>query len=68
MMWRWDRDHAVWNGLAFYLGKAFIRPSAPQLPSINFGFWSHSEQVRAALKINWLFFVGWRLRRRWPGD
>jgi ABC-type uncharacterized transport system permease subunit len=46
------------TGLAFYLGKPFIRPSAPQLPSINFGFWSHSEQVRAALKINWLFFVG----------
>src|SRR5258708_24415320 len=46
------------TGLAFYLGKPFIRPSAPQLPSIHFGFWTHSEQVRAALKINWLFFVG----------
>jgi ABC-type uncharacterized transport system permease subunit len=46
------------TGLAFYLGKPFIRPSAPQLPFINFGFWSRSPQVRAALQINWLFFVG----------
>jgi general nucleoside transport system permease protein len=46
------------TGLAFYLGKPFIQPAAPQLPAINFGFWSHSEQVQAALKINWLFFVG----------
>jgi simple sugar transport system permease protein len=46
------------TGLAFYLGKPFIQPAAPQLPSINFGGWSSSEQVRAALKINWLFFIG----------
>ncbi len=46
------------TGLAFYLGKPFIRPSAPQLPFIKFGWWSHSQQVRAALEINWLFFVG----------
>ena len=38
------------TGLAFYLGKPFIRPSAPQLPFINFGFWSRSPQVRAALQ------------------
>ena len=46
------------TALAFYLGKPLVQPSAPQLPSINFGWWSHTEQVRAALKINWLFFVG----------
>jgi ABC-type uncharacterized transport system permease subunit len=46
------------TGLAFYLGKPFVQPAAPQLPSINFGNWSSSEQVRAALKINWLFFIG----------
>src|SRR4051794_18412944 len=46
------------TGLAFYLGKPLVEPTAPQLPTINFGWWSHSQQVQAALKINWLFFVG----------
>lgn len=46
------------TGLAFYLGKPLIEPTAPQLPAINLGWWSHSEQVRAALRINWLFFIG----------
>jgi ABC-type uncharacterized transport system permease subunit len=45
-------------GLAFFLGKPLIEPSAPQLPAISFGFWSHSEQIRQNLKINWLFFIG----------
>ncbi|HUB25832.1 MAG TPA: ABC transporter permease [Tepidisphaeraceae bacterium] len=45
-------------GLAFYLGKPFVQPMAPQLPAISFGFWSSSPQVRANLQINWLFFVG----------
>ncbi len=45
-------------GLAFYLGKPFIQPAAPQLPSIDFGWWSDIPQVRAALKINALFLVG----------
>jgi general nucleoside transport system permease protein len=61
-------------GLAFYLGKPFIQPSAPQLPAIEFGWWSEIEQVRAALKINVLFLIGvalapvlaWMLRNtRW---
>ncbi len=46
------------TGLAFYLGKPFIEPTAPQLPALNLGFWSHSQQVQAALKINWLFLIG----------
>jgi len=45
-------------GLAFYLGKPFIKPPAPQLPAISFGFWSHSRVIQENLKINWLFFLG----------
>jgi general nucleoside transport system permease protein len=45
-------------GLADYLGKPFIQPAAPQLPSINFGWWSNSPQLQHALKINELFIVG----------
>jgi simple sugar transport system permease protein len=46
------------TGLAFYLGKPFIEPTAPQLPAINFGWWSHSQQIQSALKVNWLFLIG----------
>ena len=46
------------TGLAFYLGKPFIKPTAPQLPTIPFGWWSSSEPVRDALKIDLLFLVG----------
>ena len=45
-------------GLAFFLGKPLIGPTAPHLPSISFGFWSSSAQVRSALQINVLFIVG----------
>jgi len=45
-------------GMAFFLGKPFIHPAAPQLPAIPFGFWSHTSAVRENLKINWLFFLG----------
>jgi general nucleoside transport system permease protein len=45
-------------GLAFYLGKPFIQPSAPQLPAFDLGWWSSIEQVQAALKINALFLIG----------
>ena len=37
-------------GLAFYLGKPLIEPTAPRLPSIDFGWWSDIPQVRAALR------------------
>ncbi|HUI98193.1 MAG TPA: ABC transporter permease [Xanthobacteraceae bacterium] len=62
------------TGLAFFLGKPLIEPSAPLLPSIDFGWWSHVPQVRAALRINALFLIGaalapllvWALRTtRW---
>ena len=45
-------------GLAFYLGKPLIEPTAPRLPSIDFGWWSDIPQVRAALRINVLFLIG----------
>ena len=45
-------------GLAFYLGKPLIDPTAPQLPALHLGSWSQIEQVQAALTINWLFFIG----------
>jgi len=62
------------TGLAFYLGKPLIEPTAPILPAIDFGWWSKVPQVRAALKINALFLIGvilapllvWALRTtRW---
>src|SRR6185312_4435394 len=28
------------TGLAFFLGKPFVKPTAPNLPSIDFGWWS----------------------------
>ncbi len=45
-------------GLAFFLGKSFIQPVAPKLPSIPLGSWSAVPQVQAALNINVLFFIG----------
>lgn len=45
-------------GLAFYFGKPFVQPVAPDLPSINFGWWSDVPQVRAALRVNVLFLIG----------
>ncbi len=61
-------------GLAFFLGKPFIKPQAPGLPSIDLGWWSDIPQLRSALQINALFFIGvaiaplmlWALRNtRW---
>ncbi|CAH0342193.1 ABC transporter permease [Rhizobium sp. CECT 9324] len=45
-------------GIAFFLGKPFIQPSAPKLPSIAFGGWSSYPQIQAALNINVLFILG----------
>jgi simple sugar transport system permease protein len=45
-------------GLAFFLGKPLIGPTAPHLPAIPLGFWSSSPQVRSALQLNVLFVVG----------
>ncbi|RWM75228.1 MULTISPECIES: ABC transporter permease [Mesorhizobium] len=46
------------SGLAFFFGKPFIQPSAPDLPAIPFGGWSDVPQVQAALNVNALFLIG----------
>ncbi|PBB83334.1 MULTISPECIES: ABC transporter permease [unclassified Mesorhizobium] len=46
------------TGLAFFFGKPFIQPSAPDLPAIPFGAWSDISQVQAALNVNVLFLIG----------
>jgi ABC-type uncharacterized transport system permease subunit len=45
-------------GLAFFLGKSLIKPTAPRLPAFSLGGWSSLPQVRAALQVNALFVVG----------
>ncbi|MFT4784229.1 MAG: ABC-type uncharacterized transport system permease subunit [Paracoccaceae bacterium] len=45
-------------GLAYFFGKPYIQPVAPDLPSIGFGWWSDLPQVRAALEVNVLFLIG----------
>lgn len=46
------------TGVAFFLGKPYIQPQAPHLPSLALGNWSDSPTVQAALNINALFFIG----------
>jgi general nucleoside transport system permease protein len=46
------------SGLAFFLGKPLIQPTAPRLPAIPLGFWSQSPQVVDALRVNALFILG----------
>src|SRR5438270_8753587 len=62
------------TGLAFFLGKPLIEPSATMLPAIELGWGSDVQPVRAALRINVLFLIGaalapalvWALRTtRW---
>jgi ABC-type uncharacterized transport system permease subunit len=45
-------------GLAFYLGKPLIQPTAPRLPAIGLGNFSDVPQVRSALQVNALFLIG----------
>lgn len=45
-------------GLAFFFGKPYIQPVAPDLPAIPFGWWSDIPQVQAALQVNVLFLLG----------
>jgi len=61
-------------GIAFFFGKPYIQPQAPNLPSIGLGWWSDIPQIRDALQINALFIIGvamapalqWALRNtRW---
>ena len=46
------------TGLAFFLGKALIQPTAPRLPTIPLGGWLGSEQLASALAISPLFILG----------
>lgn len=46
------------SGLAFFFGKTFVAPMAPQLPLIDLGSWSPVPAVQSALRISPLFFLG----------
>ncbi len=46
------------SGIAFFLGKPFIQPSAPQLPTFDLGGWSNISSLQEALRISPLFLLG----------
>ncbi|MEO1133642.1 MAG: ABC transporter permease [Cyanobacteria bacterium J06639_1] len=46
------------SGIAFFFGKPFIQPPAPQLPALPLGNWSELPQVRSAFSISPLFLLG----------
>ncbi len=46
------------SGLAFYFGKPFIQPTAPQLPSLPLGGWASLPQIQAALRLSPIFLLG----------
>lgn len=46
------------SGLAFFLGKPFIQPVAPQLPTLPLGGWSGNPQIESALRLSPLFLFG----------
>lgn len=46
------------SGLAFYFGKRFVAPMAPQLPVFEFGGWAQDPALRSALRVSPLFFLG----------
>jgi simple sugar transport system permease protein len=46
------------TGLAFFLGKPFVQPQAPRLPTFGLGEMSDVPAIRAALDVSPLFFAG----------
>jgi len=46
------------TGIAFFFGKPYVQPAAAQLPRIPLGFWAAEPQVRSALEVCPLFFIG----------
>jgi general nucleoside transport system permease protein len=46
------------SGVAFYFGKQFVAPMAPQLSVLEFGSWTSNLALRSALRISPLFFLG----------
>jgi general nucleoside transport system permease protein len=56
-------------GLADYLGKPFIQPAAPQLPSISFGWWAGSPDIENALKMRaFRAMASMNWWKRWPAS
>ncbi len=46
------------SGLAFFFGKRFVAPMAPQLPLLDLGAGSAIPAIRSALRISPLFLIG----------
>lgn len=46
------------SGIAFFFGKPFIQPSAPQLPTIDLAGGGMAPALQAALQISPLFLLG----------
>jgi simple sugar transport system permease protein len=46
------------SGLAFFFGKQFVAPMAPQLPVLDLGSWSSNPAIHAAFRVSPLFFLG----------
>src|SRR5271170_530180 len=46
------------TGVAFFFGKPYIQPSAPQLGSFSLGAWTGNAEIASALQINPLLIVG----------
>jgi simple sugar transport system permease protein len=46
------------TGVAFFFGKPYIQPSAPQLGSFSLGAWTGNQDIATALQINPLLLVG----------
>src|ERR1700758_1878879 len=46
------------SGLAFFFGKQFVAPMAPQLPVLDLGRGISNTAAHAALRISPLFFLG----------
>ncbi|MBD2090268.1 ABC transporter permease [Microcoleus sp. FACHB-1515] len=46
------------SGIAFFFGKPFIQPSAPQLPTIDLAGGGTAPALQAALQISPLFLLG----------
>jgi simple sugar transport system permease protein len=46
------------SGLAFFFGKQFVAPMAPQLPVLDLGTGISDSAIHSALRISPLFFLG----------
>jgi general nucleoside transport system permease protein len=46
------------SGLAFFFGKPYIKPQAPQLPLFQLGAWSNYPPLQSALQVSPLLLIG----------